>query len=446
MEKDVGIPTTLFGGPPELGNTIKLANSQIGFMNIFAKPLYESVSDVMPAMHFAVSEINKNQEIWKAKIAQEKGKEPDAERNKKPSEDLRSPLSDSPKYLGIRTDISPTKGMVSDRLSPCFPPFSSSSPQQSSFLGGPRRSSLSSITPFFASSTTSQTRDPSRRSSIGNSPTSPSFPTDPRLSSRRSSSALPAVNTLPSRFAAKQLSNVMSSPPQAGGEVTKSTGGVSRKASSPATSEDAQAPSSASLDESTRPTTAYTPAGSSAGAGSSRHGSKDSSAGQSSTRHGSKDSDAESSTMKSRQHSSRYSGQPANGRHSASAVSSRQDRYSTGTHTLTNQHPGSPTDAQAKSFFTDGSDEKYYPGENEPGMPKTVDIEQPGSDHNSSIVSDKGSEVKTSVNGVNSVNGSAVSSTVSVPDISQKSVRKKGSRFRLDFWKRRGKASAESSP
>ena len=34
MEKELNIPTQLFGGPPERDNIIKMAESQIGFMNI----------------------------------------------------------------------------------------------------------------------------------------------------------------------------------------------------------------------------------------------------------------------------------------------------------------------------------------------------------------------------------------------------------------------------
>lgn len=64
MEKEVGLETTLFGGPPELGNTYKLAMGQIGFMSIFALPLFEGVSDLLPQMTFTVEQIRTNQRIW----------------------------------------------------------------------------------------------------------------------------------------------------------------------------------------------------------------------------------------------------------------------------------------------------------------------------------------------------------------------------------------------
>ena len=71
----MGIETTLFGGPPELGNLLKLANSQIGFMTIFAHPLFANVTDIIPAMGFAAAEILANQATWLAKAEQEKMRE-----------------------------------------------------------------------------------------------------------------------------------------------------------------------------------------------------------------------------------------------------------------------------------------------------------------------------------------------------------------------------------
>jgi len=75
MENAVGMETTLFGGPPELGNMLKLANGQIGFMTIFAHPLFANVSDVIPAMSFAADEILTNKGVWFTRAEQEKRKE-----------------------------------------------------------------------------------------------------------------------------------------------------------------------------------------------------------------------------------------------------------------------------------------------------------------------------------------------------------------------------------
>jgi len=62
----------LFGGPPVRDDIIKLGESQIGFMNIFARPLFEAVTDILPAMRFAVDEILANKAVWEKKIDDER--------------------------------------------------------------------------------------------------------------------------------------------------------------------------------------------------------------------------------------------------------------------------------------------------------------------------------------------------------------------------------------
>jgi hypothetical protein len=74
MEQELRIPSCLFGGPPVRDDLIKLGESQIGFMNIFATPLFEAVADILPAMHFAVDEILTNKAVWEAKIEKERVK------------------------------------------------------------------------------------------------------------------------------------------------------------------------------------------------------------------------------------------------------------------------------------------------------------------------------------------------------------------------------------
>ncbi|KAJ5630054.1 hypothetical protein N7528_003711 [Penicillium herquei] len=64
MEKEVGMETALFGGPPELGNIYKLATGQIGFMSIFALPLFEGVSDLLPQLQFTAEHIRSNKGRW----------------------------------------------------------------------------------------------------------------------------------------------------------------------------------------------------------------------------------------------------------------------------------------------------------------------------------------------------------------------------------------------
>jgi 3',5'-cyclic-nucleotide phosphodiesterase len=64
MEREVGMETALFGGPPELGNVYKLATGQIGFMSIFALPLFEGISDLLPQLEFTADHIRRNQAQW----------------------------------------------------------------------------------------------------------------------------------------------------------------------------------------------------------------------------------------------------------------------------------------------------------------------------------------------------------------------------------------------
>ncbi|QDS72160.1 hypothetical protein FKW77_004496 [Venturia effusa] len=72
MELELEIPTQLFGGPPIRDNIVKMGESQIGFMNIFARPLFESVSAILPAMQFSVDEILTNKAVWQQKMDEAK--------------------------------------------------------------------------------------------------------------------------------------------------------------------------------------------------------------------------------------------------------------------------------------------------------------------------------------------------------------------------------------
>src|SRR5690349_12516694 len=72
MEQELQMPSCLFGGPPVRDDIIKLGESQIGFMNIFARPLFESVTDILPEMRFAVEEILTNKAVWEKKIDDER--------------------------------------------------------------------------------------------------------------------------------------------------------------------------------------------------------------------------------------------------------------------------------------------------------------------------------------------------------------------------------------
>ncbi|KAL1311716.1 hypothetical protein AAFC00_001816 [Neodothiora populina] len=81
MEKELDLPTCLFGGPPDRDDVIKMAESQIGFMNIFAGPLFEGMTHILPAMSFGIKEMGANRLVWERKIDVEKSRR---------SKDLRS--------------------------------------------------------------------------------------------------------------------------------------------------------------------------------------------------------------------------------------------------------------------------------------------------------------------------------------------------------------------
>ncbi|ATZ52298.1 Bcpde2 [Botrytis cinerea B05.10] len=69
MEQDLGIPTALYAAP--VREVIELGKSQIGFMNMFAIPLFGGVTDVMPGMAFCVEELERNKAAWESRIALE---------------------------------------------------------------------------------------------------------------------------------------------------------------------------------------------------------------------------------------------------------------------------------------------------------------------------------------------------------------------------------------
>ncbi|KAH8663640.1 hypothetical protein BGZ60DRAFT_379489 [Tricladium varicosporioides] len=72
MEQDLGIPSALFAAP--VREIIELGKSQIGFMNMFAIPLFQGVTDVMPGMGFCVEELQRNKSAWEVKIAEEQAR------------------------------------------------------------------------------------------------------------------------------------------------------------------------------------------------------------------------------------------------------------------------------------------------------------------------------------------------------------------------------------
>lgn len=102
------MPSCLFGGPPVRDSIIKMGESQISFMNIFASPLFEGVTDLLPAMQFSVDEINLNKATWAGKIEQEKQKWSSTHKPDCSLDGVSSPMSMTPIH-GSHEDLSHLK-------------------------------------------------------------------------------------------------------------------------------------------------------------------------------------------------------------------------------------------------------------------------------------------------------------------------------------------------
>ena len=148
MERQVGMETTLFGGPPDLDDMIKLANGQIGFMTIFAHPLFANVADVIPALGFAAVEISTNKGVWITRIEQ---KRRDQLRSTESFDDgAISPRSQSPsprKRENLKTNSSQSIGSThtQHRRQPSAP----TSPLSQPSTDGPESTIASSRSPGF---------------------------------------------------------------------------------------------------------------------------------------------------------------------------------------------------------------------------------------------------------------------------------------------------------
>lgn len=153
MEQAVGMETTLFGGPPELGNMLKLANGQIGFMTIFAHPLFANVADIIPAMSFAADEILTNKGVWFTRAEHEKMKQIVKQGTGYGDGGSVSPRSQSPTDLG-------RKPLAAGEKRTSFFPSSPLSKRAELPEGSPSRKELESK----SGNTTPQTQ--SRRSSM----------------------------------------------------------------------------------------------------------------------------------------------------------------------------------------------------------------------------------------------------------------------------------------
>lgn len=73
MEDELQIPSALMAPPKkDIGS---LAKAQLGFMNLFAIPLFQGVADIMPGMKYTVDELDINKGHFERMVEEEKMKE-----------------------------------------------------------------------------------------------------------------------------------------------------------------------------------------------------------------------------------------------------------------------------------------------------------------------------------------------------------------------------------
>lgn len=238
MEKEVGIPTTLFGGPPELGNLIKLGNSQNSFINIFARPLFEAVTDILPAMAFAVDEMKENQQRWTSRIKKEEAQQ--SPREREGSQVMRSPRSMSPNWIANPPESSHPEGLPASNAQ--SPPLGAADRPKAADTSDSRKSSAS-IYHLAATDSNLMGTDGSRRSSSGQHfSNAHAFPDSVVSPSRRSSGALSAANTSHGLTMARRTSNASPSQLQLGTDLISQT-------SSPTTNTENEQPNGHASDD-----------------------------------------------------------------------------------------------------------------------------------------------------------------------------------------------------
>jgi hypothetical protein len=72
MEEELEIPTSLMAPPKK--DIISLGKAQLGFMNLFALPLFQGVADLLPAMQYCVDELEANKVLFETKVQEEERK------------------------------------------------------------------------------------------------------------------------------------------------------------------------------------------------------------------------------------------------------------------------------------------------------------------------------------------------------------------------------------
>ncbi len=89
MEDEIGIASSLISPPKK--DFMSLAKAQLGFMNMFAIPLFQGVADVLPTMQYAVAQLEANKALFEKQVEEIPGI--GEERRKRLTEGILSPRS-----------------------------------------------------------------------------------------------------------------------------------------------------------------------------------------------------------------------------------------------------------------------------------------------------------------------------------------------------------------
>ncbi|PFH59628.1 hypothetical protein XA68_12090 [Ophiocordyceps unilateralis] len=93
MEDDLQIKSSLLAPPKK--DMASLAKAQLGFMNMFAIPLFQGVADILPAMRYTVDELEVNKALFEQELDDDKGPEEAASRSSGGEEEPPSPRTKS---------------------------------------------------------------------------------------------------------------------------------------------------------------------------------------------------------------------------------------------------------------------------------------------------------------------------------------------------------------
>jgi hypothetical protein len=110
MERELEIKTSLMAQPKK--DILSLGTAQLNFMNLFARPLFQGVADILPAMQYCVDELLLNKDLFDKSLLEEK------QRQSSPVQNTGSKISISPESIDFTTspdpptEVHPAKGPV----------------------------------------------------------------------------------------------------------------------------------------------------------------------------------------------------------------------------------------------------------------------------------------------------------------------------------------------